>query len=182
MKNKGPHGMDDYEPTGTSSSARSQVPRGKPYTPNFTKSAPHDALSFLEGDKILSTIVTIESPFAGRGANWLERRYDAILNLRYARACVRNSLMRGESPFASHLLYTQRGILRDRIPGERTNGIDAGLRFQEAAAYVAVYFDRGITPGMKLAMAHADRNGKRCVYRSLYDNSFEEDNILGVGA
>lgn len=155
--------MDDYEPTGTSSSIGSQVPR-------------RDPLDFLKGDKILSTIVCIESPFAGRGANWLERRYDAFLNLRYARACLRDSLMRGESPFASHLLYTQRGVLRDGVPAERKHGIDAGLRFQEAAAFVAVYIDRDITPGMKLAIAQAERNGKRVLFRSLFDVSVEDDN------
>lgn len=153
--------MDDYEPTGTSSSIGSQVPRGDP-------------LDFLKGDKVLSTIVCIESPFAGRGPNWLERRYDAFLNLRYARACLRDSLMRGESPFASHLLYTQRGVLRDGVPAERKHGIDAGLRFQEAAAFVAVYIDREITPGMQLAMAQAERNGKRVVFRSLFDRSIED--------
>lgn len=166
--------MDDYEPSGTASSANSQVPRGKPYTPNFTKDAPRGALHFLEGDKILSTIVCIESPFAGRGTNWLERRYDAFMNLRYARACLRDSLMRGESPFASHLLYTQRGVLRDGVQTERKHGIDAGLRFQEVAAFVAVYIDRDITPGMKLAIAQAERNGKRVKFRSLVDRSIEE--------
>ena len=166
--------MDDYEPTGTSSSINSQVPRpgrlSDPFALDPTGTYP---LEFLKGDKILSTIVCIESPFAGRGANWLERRYDAFLNLRYARACLRDSLVRGESPFASHLLYTQRGVLRDGVPSERKHGIDAGLRFQEVAAFVAVYVDRDITPGMRLAMAQADRNGKRIVFRSLV-GSIEE--------
>ena len=48
-------------------------------------------------------IVIIESPFAG----------DVDKNIEYARKCVRDSLNRGEAPSASHLLYTQPGILDD---------------------------------------------------------------------
>lgn len=139
-----------------------------------------DPLSFLDGDKILSTIVTIESPFAGRGANFLERWLDARANLAYARACVRDSLMRGESPYASHLLYTQPGILRDGVQSERAHGIQAGLRFQEVAAFAAFYIDRGMTGGMKLALAQAERNGKRVVMRSLHETGSHRVSIDGV--
>lgn len=48
--------------------------------------------------------VDIETPYMGRNEEELRR------NLLYARACVRDSLMRGEIPFASHLFYTQPGI------------------------------------------------------------------------
>ena len=44
---------------------------------------------------------------------------DTDRNVRYARACVRDSLLRGEAPIASHLLYTQPGVLRDNVAGER---------------------------------------------------------------
>ena len=39
-------------------------------------------------------------------------------NVAYARAAVRDSLLRGESPIASHLLYTQPGILKDSVSDE----------------------------------------------------------------
>lgn len=55
--------------------------------------------------------VVLESPYAG---NFIVR----WLNRRYARKCVRHSLSLGEAPIASHLLYTQRGILRDHDPAE----------------------------------------------------------------
>jgi hypothetical protein len=58
----------------------------------------------------------VESPFAG----------DIVGNLAYARACLRDCLMRGEAPIASHLLFTQDGIFRDDIPAEREIGINAG--------------------------------------------------------
>jgi hypothetical protein len=83
-------------------------------------------------------LVILESPFAG----------DVETNIRYARACVRDSLSRGEAPIASHLLYTQPGILDDNIPRERQQGIDAGLAWRAVAEASVVYTDRGISGGM----------------------------------
>ena len=60
--------------------------------------------------------VILESPYAG----------DIEKNIEYARKCVRDSLLRGEAPIASHLLYTQEGILYDDIPEERKHGIIPG--------------------------------------------------------
>jgi hypothetical protein len=54
-------------------------------------------------------LVVLESPYAG----------DVDANVEYARACVRDALQRGDAPIASHLLYTQPGILRDEVPAER---------------------------------------------------------------
>ena len=78
--------------------------------------------------------VDIESPYMGQNEEELVR------NIRYARACVRNSLLRGETPFASHLFYTQTGILDDNIPEERQMGILAGKAIIESLeAITAVY-------------------------------------------
>lgn len=57
--------------------------------------------------------VLIESPYAG----------DVARNERYARACLADSLARGEAPFASHLLYTQPGVLDDTNPHEHAAGM-----------------------------------------------------------
>lgn len=65
-------------------------------------------------------LVILESPYAG----------DVEKHVAYARACVRDSLSRGEAPIASHLLYTQPGILRDEVSKERQWGIDAGLAWR----------------------------------------------------
>lgn len=54
-------------------------------------------------------LVLLESPYAG----------NVELNVTYARACMRDCLKRGEAPFASHLLYTQPGVLDDLVPNER---------------------------------------------------------------
>lgn len=88
---------------------------------------------------ILSTssrkLVVIESPYRGNGYTSLE------LNLKYGRACMRDSFLRGEFPIASHLLYTQEGILDDKNPSERMLGIEAGLAWANMAHMSAVYLD-----------------------------------------
>lgn len=85
--------------------------------------------------------VILESPYAGE----IER------NIRYARACVRDSLLRGESPIASHLLYTQNGILDDDIEEERKLGIDAGLSWHTVMDKHVFYIDYGYSKGMLYA-------------------------------
>ena len=102
-------------------------------------------------------LVIIESPFAG----------DVDTNIRYARACMRDSLNRGESPFAMHLLYTQEGILDDDIPEERKLGIEAGLAWGKHASKTVVYTDLGITPGMEIGIQRAREEGRAIEYREL---------------
>ena len=102
-------------------------------------------------------IVVIESPYAG----------DVERNVTYARACVADSLARGEAPYASHLLYTQEGILDDTIPAQRRMGIDAGLAFHAAASVVAFYLDHGWSDGMTAAYRHALMHGRVIELRHL---------------
>jgi hypothetical protein len=92
--------------------------------------------------------VILESPYAG----------DVDRNIEYARACVRDSLTRGEAPIASHLLYTQLGILQDSIPEERKWGIDAGLAWKEVAELHVFYIDYGYSRGMEYARQYATEN------------------------
>lgn len=102
-------------------------------------------------------LVIVESPFAG----------DVGANIEYARACVRDSLMRGEAPIASHLLYTQPGVLNDAVPEERQHGIDAGLAWRAVAQASVVYTDRGISNGMEYGIRAAQAAGIPVEYRSL---------------
>lgn len=90
-------------------------------------------------------LVIIESPYAG----------EVELNVEYARACLKDSIHRGEAPIASHLLYTQPGILDDLIPSERELGIAAGLAWSEVAEYSCFYTDRGWSRGMLAAVLSA---------------------------
>lgn len=93
-------------------------------------------------------LVVLESPFAGNVAR----------NVAYAKMCLKDCLDRGEAPIASHLLFTQPGILDDNKPEERKLGIEAGLAWYDAADLVVFYTDFGISNGMKGAM---DRSAQK---------------------
>ena len=109
--------------------------------------------------------IIIESPYAaGIGIPGLIGRW---MNRRYARACVRDSLKRGEAPIASHLLYTQRGILKDNESRERQLGIAAGLAWRFVADATVVYVDRGISSGMRYGIAAMKGTDKPVEYRTL---------------
>lgn len=88
-------------------------------------------------------------------------------NVAYARACMRDCLRRGESPYASHLLYTQPGVLDDSVPEERAQGIEAGLVWKQSADASIVYYDRGITKGMILGIQLSAKIGQPVEYRQL---------------
>lgn len=103
-------------------------------------------------------LVILESPFAG----------DVEANIEYARAAVRDSLSRGEAPIASHLLYTQEGILDDDVPEERQWGIDAGLAWRVVSSGTVVYTDRGISKGMQYGIAAAREAGRNVEFRTLF--------------
>lgn len=102
-------------------------------------------------------LVILESPYAG----------DVERNIAYARRCLRDSLLRGEAPIASHMLYTQPGVLDDDKPDERQHGIDSGLAWGRVADVTVVYQDFGISRGMAYGIAAADREGRLVEYRSI---------------
>ena len=80
--------------------------------------------------------VILESPYAGQ----------ITRNLHYAKLALKDSLLRGEAPLVSHLLYTQ--VLQDEVPAERERGISAGLAWLRQAEEVVFYVDYGMSPGM----------------------------------
>lgn len=107
-------------------------------------------------------LVIIESPFKG------ETPEQEAEHLAYARRALRDSLDRGEAPFASHLLYTQ--VLDDGVPEERKLGMEAGWAWQcackmevsplssailPATTTIAVYADYGVSDGMAKALERA---------------------------
>lgn len=105
----------------------------------------------------MTRLVILESPYAG----------DIEANVRYARQCVRDSLSRREAPIASHLLYTQPGILRDEEPSERQWGIEAGLAWASVAQGSVVYTDLGISEGMRYGIEAAEKAGLEIEYRTI---------------
>ncbi len=82
------------------------------------------------------TLAILESPFSG----------DRERNINYAGLCIRDMAMRGESPYASHVIGTLG--LDDSIPRERDMGIKLGFEWRRAAHSTVVYGDFGISRGM----------------------------------
>ena len=112
-------------------------------------------------------LVILESPYAGTSRFAIVRWFQRRRHIRYARACVRDSLSRGEAPIASHLLYTQDGILRDTDPRERAWGIDAGLAWGDVAQATVVYADFGLSSGMRKGIITAHNDDRPVIYRQI---------------
>lgn len=74
--------------------------------------------------------LVIESPYAPRGGFTLEE------NVAFARAVCRYAVLHGFAPYASHLFYSQPGVLDDTVPAERELGIQAGFVWGGHAAEV----------------------------------------------
>jgi hypothetical protein len=105
--------------------------------------------------------VILESPYAAETPEGVER------NLEYLRAAMHDCLLRGEAPFASHGLYTQKGVLDDKRPEERRLGIEAGFAWRALAKKTVVYTDLGVTVGMQKGIDHAVKSGHTIEMRSI---------------
>ena len=115
----------------------------------------------MKDSLLIPKLVLIESPFRGESHDTTRE------NILYARLCVRDSVVRGEAPWASHLFYTQAGILNDTIEGDRMKGMNAGLAWGAMAETSAFYTDRGFSSGMKYGMDHAREVGRNIEIRTL---------------
>lgn len=102
-------------------------------------------------------LVVVESPYSG----------DVKTNVAYARRCVVDCLARGEAPIASHLLFTQPGILDDTDEEQRGLGIACGHAWISRADAVVVYSDRGVSLGMQSGIICAERMGVPVEYREI---------------
>lgn len=107
-------------------------------------------------------LVVLESPYAGAISD----------NARYARECMADSLKRGEAPIASHLLYTQPGILRDGLIEERVKGMQAGWAWHRVAELIVFYTDNGWSGGMLQALELVRKHHYPNEYRSLRGPTF----------
>jgi hypothetical protein len=112
------------------------------------------------GNQMKLRLVNIETPFAG----------DIERNIKYARACMRDCILRGEAPIASHLLYTQEGILDDQNAEERKRGMECGFAWNEYASATIVYVDLGISRGMQAGIDAAVQSMRETEYRRLGAN------------
>jgi hypothetical protein len=111
----------------------------------------------MDDESTVFRIVVVESPYRGGDARCVA----------YARACVADCLTRGEAPFASHLLYTQPGILNDASPVQRSLGMCAGWAFHWRADAVVVYTDIGESEGVTRGISHAEKACVPIEYRTL---------------
>jgi hypothetical protein len=120
----------------------------------------------------MKKFVDIETPYAGKTKKQTKK------NIFYARACVRDCLTRNEIPFASHLFYTQPGILDDNIENERDIGINIGKELIEALPKIVtvVYKDLGISRGMEYGIERALKNKRNVSYRTLGED-WEKKNL-----
>jgi hypothetical protein len=106
-------------------------------------------------------LVVIESPLGAFDRESIERNKD------YAKRAMLDCLSRGEAPYASHLLFDQKGLLDDLDSTERNIGILAGFAWGAKADLVAVYADLGISLGMRLGIERATKQGQSIEYRYL---------------
>lgn len=116
-------------------------------------------------------LVIIESPFA----------CDPEEMVKYGRKCLHDSVLRDEAPIASHLLFTQPGVLDDSDQVERTLGIAAGHAWLKVAERAAFYTDFGMSNGMKIGLERAKKAGIECVYRQIGQDGLDRYSTLYDG-
>jgi len=104
-------------------------------------------------------LVIIESPYAAN------KQRSIAEHVVYAQQCLRDSLDRGEAPFASHLLYP--GALDDAILNDRLLGIHAGYEWGARADLIAFYTDYGWSGGMLLAQEHYEKIRRPIEFRRI---------------
>jgi hypothetical protein len=109
--------------------------------------------------------VIIESPLGSRSDGSRCTAEEMAENEAYLDRCVIDSLERGEAPFASHGFYPR--VLDDATLSERHMGMEAGFAWGKAAELIAVYVDRGITPGMRDGIKKHETSGIPVVKRYL---------------
>lgn len=119
--------------------------------------------------EIKKPFTVIESPFSAPTIDGLVR------NVQYAMLAVRDSLDRGEAPYASHLFYTQ--MLDDNDETERLRGMDAGLAICHYADQTAVYLDRGISRGMEYGIETAQAARRDVVMRRMFSAALTASEI-----
>ena len=111
--------------------------------------------------------VIIESPYAARTVQGL------VVRRNYLKACVQDSMERGESPLAGHGFYTQ--FLNDRDPRARKIGMTLAKQWMYVCHFVAVYLNYGWSPGMVEGVRLARLVGKPVEERHLPPGTWDED-------
>lgn len=111
-------------------------------------------------DKEMKKVI-MESRFSAANVEGLVR------NKKFTLACMRDCFMRGEAPYASHVIYAQTHILDDFVAHERAIGMHAGFLWGDLGELTIVYVDLGISTGMQMGIDHAIKMGRPVEYRTL---------------
>jgi len=113
--------------------------------------------------------VIIESPYAAKTEEGID------MNEAYAELAMHDCLVNhNESPYASHLLYTRRFVLRDDVPKDRKLGIEAGFFWRNVSDKTVFYQDLGMTKGMELGVEDCSKKNKSYELRRLPDELWEQ--------
>jgi len=113
--------------------------------------------------------VVIESPYAGH----------IVMNEIYGELCMHDCLVNhNETPYASHLLYTRKWVLRDEHPEERKLGIDAGFYWREVSEQSNFYIDLGFTEGMNLGVKDCIKKGTPYEIRNIPDDLWKRFQVI----
>lgn len=110
----------------------------------------------------MTNLVLIESPFAH------PHPQGRILHAAYLELCLHDSIYRGETPIATHKLYTI--CLDDTNVVERRLGMRRALDILPHVSLVAVYVDLGISPGMQEGIVLALEQSKPIMYRTIFNH------------
>lgn len=87
--------------------------------------------------------------------------FERIRNRRYARYLTKRAIRMGYAPITPHLYITQ--VLNDKIPAERKQAIEAGLKLLRPCKYIMIGKKYGISEGMKAEIETARAAGKEII-------------------
>lgn len=107
----------------------------------------------------LRHLVLVVTPYTSEDVALVPRQ------MAYAKACMQDSIGRGEAPYNGPLLYTQ--FLNDRQTHEHDVGMLSTLSWMNACDLVVVYSDYGLTSNMQTIINQARIRMKRIEYRVL---------------
>lgn len=105
--------------------------------------------------------VVLESRFSASDTKGL------VLNKKFTLACMRDCFLKGEAPYASHVIYAHPHFLDDFVATERALGMHAGFLWGDLAVKTIVYTDLGISTGMQMGIEHAKKVNRPIEYREL---------------
>ena len=105
--------------------------------------------------------VVLESRFSASDTRGL------VLNKKFTLACMRDCFLKGQAPYASHVIYAHPHFLDDFVASERALGMHAGFLWGDLAVKTIVYTDLGISSGMQMGIDHAIEMGRPVEYRTL---------------